>query len=155
MPSLKSSPKFKMSASYSFKTLKISNDQKKKQRKIPKESIKQKSLSFETIKKRSGKRSKKSVGWLVRTWMLNLNASDQDLDEGNYQYLISILAGIFPLEIPLKCLKSRKFIHIVSGKEAVKKRLIFPLKYPIFAIFFVKKFLLTINISFLPFLACF
>ena len=73
-----------MSASYSFKTLKISNDQKKKQRKIPKESIKQKSLSFETIKKRSGKRSKKSVGWLVRTWMLNLNASDQDLDEGNY-----------------------------------------------------------------------
>ena len=100
MPSLKSSPKFKMSTSYSFKTLKISNDQVKKQRKpqgesikkkslsyatIKKrvESIKKKSLSYATIKKRSGKKSKKSVGWLVRTWMLDLKASDQDLDEGN------------------------------------------------------------------------
>ena len=83
MPSLKSSPKFKMSTSYSFKTLKISNDQVKKQRKPQGESIKKKSLSYATIKKRSGKKSKKSVGWLVRTWMLDLKASDQDLDEGN------------------------------------------------------------------------
>ena len=79
MPSLRSSTKFKISASN--KTLKISNDQKKKQRKIPKESIKQKSLSYE--KKRSGKKRKKSVGWLVRSWILDLKATDQDLDEGN------------------------------------------------------------------------
>ena len=79
MPSLRSSTKFKMSASH--KTLKISNDQKKKQRKLPKQSIKKKSLSYE--KKRSGKKRKKSVGWLVRSWILDLKATDQDLDEGN------------------------------------------------------------------------
>ena len=53
-----------MSASH--KTLKISNDdQKKKQRKIPKESIKQKSLSYE--KKRSGKKRKKSVMYKTKS----------------------------------------------------------------------------------------
>ena len=81
MPSPKSSSKFKMSASYGFRTLQITNDQNKKQRKIPKESIKQKSSSYE--KKRSGKKRKKSVGWLVRSWILDLKATDQDLDEGN------------------------------------------------------------------------
>ena len=75
------SSKFKISASYGFRTPLITNDQRKKQRRITKESIKQKSSSYE--KKRSGKKRKKSVGWLVRKWILDQKATDQDLDEGN------------------------------------------------------------------------
>ena len=81
MPSQKSSSKFKMSDSYGFRTPQITNDQRKKQRRIPKASMKQKSSSYE--KKRSGKKRKKSVGWLVRKWILDQKATDQDLDEGN------------------------------------------------------------------------
>ena len=81
MPSQKSSSKFKMSASYGFRTPQITNDQRKKQRRITKESIKQKSSSYE--KKRSGKKRKKSAGWLVRKWILDQKATDQDLDEGD------------------------------------------------------------------------
>ena len=43
--------------------------------------MKQKSSSYE--KKRSGKKRKKSAGWLVRKWILDQKATDQDLDEGN------------------------------------------------------------------------
>ena len=75
------SSKFKISASYGLRTPQITNDQRKKQRRITKESIKQKSSSYE--KKRSGKKRKKSAEWLVRKWILDLKATDQDLDEGN------------------------------------------------------------------------
>ena len=75
------SSKFKMSASYGFRTPQITNDQRKKQRRIPKESMKQKSSSYE--KKRSGKKRKKLAGWLIRKWILDQKATDQDLDEGN------------------------------------------------------------------------